>query len=126
MNILFEPIRFVVKDIVWSIVYFPIWWYTAGALNVLKLIGKEVRGFARAYNLRILLRFMFTPMYGQNDIAGRLISLYVRLGHFLILSIYSVLYISVLSLSFVIWIILPIIIVYNVLFHLSLVPGITF
>jgi hypothetical protein len=126
MNLLFEPIRFVLKDIVWSIVYFPIWWYTAGALNVLKQIGTEVGGFVRAYNLRILLRFMFTPMYGQNDIAGRLISLYVRMGHFLILSVYSVLYISILLLLFAIWITLPIVILYNVLFHLSLVPGITF
>ncbi len=126
MNLVLEPIKFVLKDIVWSIVYFPIWWYTAGALNVLKMIGKEVRGFARAYNLRILLKFMFTPMYGQNDIAGRLISLYVRVAHFLILSVYAVLTIFVLSLLFIIWILLPVVIVYNVLFHLSLVPGITF
>ncbi len=124
MNLLLEPIKFVLKDIVWSVLYFPIWWYTAGALNVLKQIGKEFRGFARAYNLRILLKFMFTPMYGQNDIVGRLISFYVRVAHFLILSVYAMLYISVLVLLFVAWITLPIVILYNVLFHFSIVPGI--
>ena len=126
MNLFFDPIRFVLRDIVWSIIYFPIWWYTVGTFNVLRNIGKELRGFARAYNFRILLQFMFTPMYGQNDIVGRLISLYVRVAHFFLLSIYAILYISVLLIGLVVWVTFPIVIVYNVLFHMSLVPGIIF
>ena len=123
MNTFFEPFRFIFKDILWSVLYFPVWWYTVGAWNVLQMIGKELHGFARAYNLRILFRFLLTPMYGQNDIVGRLISLYVRLAHFLILSIWTLLYTIVLLIGFLLWILVPVVIVWNILFHIGVIDS---
>jgi hypothetical protein len=113
-----ETIRFVVVDAVWSIVSFPIWWYTVGAMKVLHLIRREAGALAQSLNLRVLLKFLFKPMFGQSDIIGRIISICVRIVHFCILATYSAIITILLVLLLIAWLLLPPFILYNVWFHL--------
>jgi hypothetical protein len=56
----------------------PLWWYTGGLLRVSRWWLAEVRGGARRLSLRVLVSHWLTPMYGQYDVAGRIISFFAR------------------------------------------------
>lgn len=124
MKAVLDPIRFVLTDIIGSVLFFPVWWYTKGTIAVIELIARELKGFADSLNLRILLRFLFTPMFGQYDVLGRIISFWVRIVHFIVLFISTIVYTVVLCVLFVAWLMLPIVVVYNLLFHLGVIPSI--
>ena len=117
-----ETIRFISVEIFWSILYFPVWWYTTGLMKVVNLAINEITSFARAFALKTLLKYMFKPMYGYTDIISRLISLYVRIGYFLVLAVVSVLYTIALFILVVLWVIVPPFVLYNLFFHAGLLP----
>ncbi|MCB9798616.1 hypothetical protein H6758_02735 [Candidatus Nomurabacteria bacterium] len=59
-------------------VYFPLWWYTKGALKAFCAYKNALV----AVNFRLApglwLKNIFTPMYGQRDWEGRLVSVFIR------------------------------------------------
>lgn len=65
-------------DLLGSIAWFPVWWYTKGLGNVIKKILAVLRYRAKAYAFAIWIKNFFVPMYGQYDIAGRLVSVFMR------------------------------------------------
>jgi len=94
-------------DILGSIAYFPLWWYTRGLGNVVGAALHAIRYRSQSYALKIWIRNFFVPMYGQYDWAGRLISVFMRffviLGRSIALAVESVIY----GVGIVIWIIAP-------------------
>lgn len=65
--------------IVWDFIYFPLWWYSVGLLRTLRATGRFLRNQEMNIGFLVWLRNIFVPMYGQFDLAGRGISLVVRL-----------------------------------------------
>jgi len=61
-------------------IYFPFWWYTAGAKHAflwcLSLLQSGNDNFAPG----LWLKNIFVPMFGQYDIQGRIISFLMRLA----------------------------------------------
>lgn len=118
--LIWETIRFVIIDFALNVVYFPVWWYTTGLMKVVNLIRKESGGLIHSLNLRTLARFLFKPMFGQNDIWGRIISFYVRIVHFVVLTVYTCMYTLLMSCLLVVWVILPPLVLYMVFFQLGI------
>lgn len=119
-----QTLRFIVSDLILNVLYFPVWWYTTGALRVLRLIGRELQSFTESFRLRTLFQFLWQPMFGLTDPWSRVISVGVRLGHFFVLSLFTLVYTIMLFALFLVWLLLPAFIVYNVLFHLEIIEGI--
>lgn len=115
--ILLRSLQFIFFDVLHSIVYFPVWWYTTGAKNVLLAIWREILSFAQSLRLSTLFRFLFKPMFGQYDTWGRIISVGVRIVHFFILLTGTIIYTIVLSLGFVVWLLMPLFVVWQIGFH---------
>jgi len=69
----------IILDILWDIVYFPIWWYTRGAKRALLWCLKLFRNGNQILAPGIWLRNIFVPMYGQYDWQGRIVSFFMRL-----------------------------------------------
>ena len=94
-------------DILGSIVWFPVWWYTRGLNRVIRKAADAITYRIRAYSFVIWLRNFFVPMYGQYDWTGRLISIFMRLvvliGRLIALVVEIILY----FLGIVAWIFLP-------------------
>lgn len=61
-----------------NLAYFPIWWYSFGFLEVVKYAFNFLVHRESGLGFLIWAANLFTPMYGQTDLAGRLISLLVR------------------------------------------------
>lgn len=70
--------RLLVIDLLGSIVWFPVWWYTKGLALVAGKALAALRYRSQAYAFRIWIRNFFVPMYGQYDVWGRIISVFMR------------------------------------------------
>lgn len=114
--------KFLVIDVVGSLIYFIPWWYYRGALKIIKALTDQARDLIRTLNLKILARFLFIPMYGLTDIWSRVISFPVRVVHFFILATIALVYMSILIALLLLWLLAPIFIVYNILYQLGLMP----
>lgn len=103
-------IKYLAVDIVGSFLYFPVWWYTAGALRTGRFCVGTVRGQGRSFAIGVWLKNLFTPMYGLRDWQGRIISFFMRL---MIVTWYSIVLaaLSVLMLAvFLAWLAFPILV----------------
>lgn len=69
---------YIVLDLLGSFFYFPVWWYTHGLLGCMRWIQRSLSYRWKAYAMGIWLKNFFTPMYGQYDLSGRLVSVFVR------------------------------------------------
>lgn len=70
--------KFIVIDTAGSLLRFPIWWYGEGLIKILVWIRQKLVYRLRAYGFGLWLRNFFVPMYGQYDIAGRVVSVFMR------------------------------------------------
>ncbi len=71
-------VSYVVFDVIGSVVRFPLWWYSAGALGVARWLGQGLGYRWRGYAIGLWTRSFFVPMYGATDWAGRLVSMVMR------------------------------------------------
>lgn len=72
-------VKYLAVDIVGSFLYFPVWWFTAGAWRTARFCARTVRNQAASFGIAVWLKNLFTPMYGLRDIQGRIISFFMRL-----------------------------------------------
>ena len=102
--------KFVVFDLIGSIVWFPAWWYTKGLRQLLQWVGRSLRYRVRAYGFLIWVKNFFVPMYGQYDLTGRLISVFMRfvvlVGRGIALLVEAIVYLNVILL----WIASPVVV----------------
>jgi len=114
-----QTIRFLISDFLIELFEFPVWWYTVGLRNVIRLIFQSIQRVANSLRLPTLFRFLLTPMFGLRDWVSRIISFGVRIVHFCLLVALSICWTIVLFALFIVWLVLPIIVIYSFLFHLG-------
>lgn len=79
MSFLLTTLKFFAVDIVWSFVYFPIWWYTKGTKQTAAFVMRKISDIERALGLSIILKYLFQPMYADFTKSGRIISFVFRI-----------------------------------------------
>lgn len=121
MNIFLNTLKFIGKDLVGNILYFPVWWYSVGSFRILQKIVKDTKSFAHDLHLGILFKYLFKPMYGLTDFWSRIISFLVRIVQFIILSFTTFIWLLFLFLCFIAWLLLPILVSYSILFQLNII-----
>lgn len=68
----------IVRDVVWDILKFPIWWYSSGLVWLGRFCRDTLQSYARFFAVSVWMKNIFVPMFGQNDWQSRLISLFMR------------------------------------------------
>lgn len=108
----------ILQDKAREILYFPFWWYGKGLLGTLNSVWQKIKEMEAKLGLKIWVTNLFTPMFGQRDIAGVAISFFMRvvqiIGRFFILVLWMILMVGLL----ILWIILPIFVVLGILINL--------
>ena len=94
--------------------YFPIWWYTVGALRALKWCFSLFKDGNRKLAPGLWLANIFVPMFGQYDLQGRLISFIMRFFQIIARTIGLVFWLVFCLILFSVWLVIPIIIVYGI------------
>jgi len=106
-------------DFLKEILYFPIWWYTKGALGVIKFLFNFLRNVEKYLALWIWIKNIFKPMYSQYDFAGMVISFFIR-SFQIILRSAVVLFLVFLSFGFfLLWLVLPIVVSTGIFYQLQ-------
>ncbi len=100
-------LKFVAVDVVGAILYFPVWWYTVGAFQAARWCGNKLRGAAISFGVAVWIKNLFTPMYGQRDIAGRIISFFMRLVTIFFYSFLLLLFAIAVAVLFGLWLLVP-------------------
>lgn len=93
------------------------WWYGSGRKHVAVVLFTQIQQMSARFRLASLGQFLFTPMYGLTDRWSKIISFPVRLVHLLVLAGVTGVYAVILGLVYGVWLLFPLIIVYNIWFH---------
>lgn len=101
--------RLVFVDLLGSIAWFPVWWYSTGMLKVITNSKDALQYRARSYAFVIWIKNFFVPMYGQYDITGRFVSVLMRFIVLVGRSIAFVVEALVYLLGIIVWAVAPII-----------------
>lgn len=114
-NIAYSSLKFILIELIGDIFYWPLWWYSKGLVKTGLFCLNEIKDQSERLALGVWLKNIFTPMFGQYDWEGRIISFFARLAQIIarviILLIWSILVLAV----FFAWIILPIYVFYQVI-----------
>jgi len=122
-HVLIATLKYIAVEIIWDIVYFPIWWYTKGLLRIMNYcLDSATFHVKRRMALGIWLKNMFKPMYGDYTKEGRLISFFMRVIVLIWKLVGTVLWLIILVVIFIMWLLLPLIIIYYILFQVFDVP----
>jgi hypothetical protein len=77
----FTVLQYIIIDLSVSLIYWPIWWYSIGLVQVFKITLNLIVYYYHSLAVNIWLKNIFVPMFGQTDWQSRLISFIVRLGN---------------------------------------------
>lgn len=119
-NIAVKSINFIFKDIIFDILYWPIWWYSIGLAKAFGNMKDTIAQGNRELALGIWVKNLFVPMFGQTDWQGRLISFFMRLVQIIIRFVAFLFWIVFAMVVFLFWPFLPLVIVLQVLLNLGL------
>jgi len=118
-NVLVQAIKSILLDLIWEILYFPLWWYGPGLKKVALYTLNSIRNTEHSLAVGIMFKNLFKPMFGQYDTQGRLISFLMRL----ILTISRFVLFVVLAvfnfLLIIFWLVLPGYVLWGILFNIS-------
>ncbi|MFA5062093.1 MAG: hypothetical protein WC526_03020 [Patescibacteria group bacterium] len=107
-------------EIILDFFYFPLWWYTKGTLHAAKWCLNLFRSGNQNLAPGLWLANIFVPMFGQYDIQGRIISFIMRFFQIIIRTIGLMFWLAVCLLLFLVWLALPLAVVYGFLHPFSI------
>ena len=61
-----------------EILFLPLWWYTTGVRETLGKLMDSIQGSVRYFGVDVWTKNLFVPMYGDESVTGRAISVLVR------------------------------------------------
>jgi len=99
--------KYLAKDLIAEILYFPLWWYSRGVFRILNIIKEQSQDMIRALGLKIWLKSIFKPMFGDYTKEGRIISFFMRIIILIFRLMAFAVWMIVLSILLLIWLSLP-------------------
>lgn len=119
-NILVATIKYIFIEVLWDIIYFPVWWYTKGTARIGRYCLESIQfQINRRLALGIWISNIFKPMYGDYTIEGRIISGFMRVIVLLWKLIQMIFWLIFLIILFLAWLILPVVIILFILYQLA-------
>ncbi len=119
-NVAVLATKYVFVDLVWGVVGFPVWWYTAGVLRMAGWAARRVRNASRELALGVWVKNLFVPMYGETGAEGRIISFFMRLAMVVLRGIAVGVWAVIVWVAFLLYLLLPIAAVSGILFNLGI------
>ena len=114
-SLMYKSLKLIAIDIIWDIAYWPVWWYTRGFMLAAYFIGEKVIEQENFFGVRIWLKNLFVPMFGQYDWQGRIISFVVRFVNLIVRSILWFFWILICMILLFLWLLLPPLAIYMII-----------
>jgi len=119
-SLFLKSLKFFFKDLIGDVFYFPIWWYTKGLAKAWRSFSSTLRSANESLGLTIWIKNIFTPMFGQTDWQGRMVSFFMRFIQIIFRSIVFIGWLIFGLVFFILRIVFPIFVIYMILFNLGL------
>jgi hypothetical protein len=98
-----------------DLIYFPLWWYTVGAVRALRWCFDLIKDGNDDLAPAIWISNILTPMYGQYDWQGRLISFFMRSVQ-IVFRLFALFVWAIFCMGlWLVWLVLPILVVWGIL-----------
>jgi hypothetical protein len=107
----------ILTELVGDIFYFPLWWYSRGLFNLAIELFNFLKNKEKSLALLVWIKNIFRPMYGQYDLAGTLISFFVRLVQIIFRSIFMLFWLICCLAVAIGWLALPALTIYEIFFQ---------
>lgn len=104
----------ILSEIIIGIIFFPFWWYSKGLFKVLIFVKNFIKNKEKSLALLIWIKNIFTPMYGQEDWQGRLISFAVRVIQIIARSAIMIFWLIFSLAVLLAWMIFPLFVLYEI------------
>ncbi|NCO23158.1 hypothetical protein GW896_00625 [Candidatus Kuenenbacteria bacterium] len=101
-------------DPIFTVLYFPFWWYGPGLLKRAKGLAKRIKNLSHDLALKIMFINLLRPMFGEYSRSGRIISFFMRCVLLIWRLILFSLGVIFFVLLFLIWIFLPLIAIWQI------------
>ncbi|MCK5416428.1 hypothetical protein KAI92_03305 [Candidatus Parcubacteria bacterium] len=111
----------IVGELFGDFLYFPLWWYSRGFVNHVKTCINFLNNRNRSLSYFVWIKNIFTPMYGQTDFWGRIISFFVRIIVVFFESILMFFWLLVILFIILLWLVAPIYVIYQIIFQLNII-----
>lgn len=118
-SIVVKAARFVLRDLLFDVGRFPLWWYTTGTVNAARFLRQELVAVTDRLSIPILFRNLLKPMYGDYSRSGRIISLFMRLIVFAFRALGLAIWTAVLLAAFLLWLLVLPMIVFQIILQLG-------
>lgn len=105
------------SELIRDILYFPAWWYGRGLLNFAGGLKEFLSNKQKSLALLIWIKNIFRPMYAQYDLAGMLISFFMRLAQIVFRSFIMLFWIIFSIAAIIFWILFPVFVIYEIIFQ---------
>lgn len=112
-------IKILFLDAIWDVVSFPIFWYSKGMVLAFRWAFREIIEIENFLGLRIWVKNILTPMYGQRDIGGRIISFFMRAFQIIVRSVIFICFSLFYFLLFLVYLALPVIAIWGIGIHIK-------
>lgn len=87
--------------------YFPLWWYTGGAVFMFQTGRRLITAGAEILSPGLWWRYLFVPMYGQYNWQGRIMSFLVRLVQGVVRGAIFLVWMGVVGVLILAWFMVP-------------------
>lgn len=105
-NLAFYALR-ISGEIIWDLVYFPLWWYSRGLMELVLHLKSILDSKEKSLALFVWMKNLFVPMYGQHDFWGSLISFIMRSFQIIARSLIMLFWLFLASFIVCFWVLLP-------------------
>lgn len=100
-------------QLIFDIVFAPIWWYTTGFVKFLRWAFVFEKDRFQKVGVYVWIRNIFVPMYGERSKSGRIISFFMRLVQIIFRLGFMALYTMMVLAMIVVYLALPVLVVYQ-------------
>ena len=102
-------------DILGEILNAPVFWYTRGAADAFLYCWRLIVRRWKTLALGVWIVNIFVPMYGQHDIAGSLISFFMRVIQIIVRGAVMIVWTILVAVMFVAYLLLPVLATFELL-----------
>lgn len=111
----------VLREIFWELIYAPVWWYTFGAVGAIQRFYERLKEGNQYLGWSVWLTNIFTPMYAQYDLVGRLISISVRGVQVIVRSALLIVWLAISLAILLAYFLVPIITIVEIIYHWQII-----
>ena len=102
-------------DVLGGILSAPVFWYTRGAADAFLYCWRLIVRRWKTLALGVWIVNIFVPMYGQHDIAGSLISFFMRVIQIIVRGAVMIVWTILVAVMFVAYLLLPVLATFELL-----------